>query len=131
MPIRSEIDELRRLKTVVFEGQVTLSEFADYRDTINPEKMRQYDVSYADLSRITDFAFGFDAIMPHASRVTKLTNSGPKFVEIILATSDLGFGFARMYEQLVGPSVDLQLFRDETAAKAALQAALVKFDVQT
>ncbi|MEM7312321.1 MAG: hypothetical protein AAF497_04135 [Planctomycetota bacterium] len=131
MPIKTEIDELRRLKTVVFEGRITLSEFIEYRNTIVPDSMRNYDVCYADLSRITNFEFGFDAIMPHANRVSKLSNARGRFTEIILATNDLGFGFARMYEQLIGSDVDLRLFRDEAAAKAALQAALSTLDASS
>jgi hypothetical protein len=124
MPIQADIDAERRVKTVVFSGQITAQEFGTYSETLSADHMSQYDVVFIDLGQVTDFEFGYKSIRPHANRAAERDPQQTNFTEIIWAPTDIAYGLARMYQTLVAPRIDVQLFRDESEARSRLASAL-------
>lgn len=127
MPIQVELNSELRLKTVVFTGRVTTPEFVEYGMSLAPVNMREYDVAFINLGAMTECEFGYDSVWPHANRASQRDTCRSRFIEVIFAPSDVGYGLARMYQSLVEEPIEVHLFRDEVESRAALTEALASF----
>ena len=80
---------------------------------------------YIDLSRVENFEVGFEQLAPHAEVIKALmSGAAHRWIEVICAPSDVGFGLGRMYQSLIDGALDIRVHRDEVAARADWQRVL-------
>ena len=122
MPISSSIDPATRLKTVEFRGFISEQEFVDYCSDFR-NNCEDHRAVFVDFSQMDECDLRYSHVSPHAEAVNQWALAHPGVPEIILAPSDVSFGLARMYQTLA-EGMNVQIFRDESAARAELNRLL-------
>lgn len=124
MPITTSIDTETGLRTHVLIGAVSLEELKDAlrevyeRPDFRPEADTLCDLCQADLGQ-----FSHAAVKGIVDYVAKHRGAPPGARTAVVVGRDLGFGLARMYEQMLMASTNLRVrvFRDMDEAMAWLE----------
>ena len=123
--IAHQLSNDKRLRTVTISGAVSSQEFLNYRKEVIDERNLAQIASFVDFTLITEFQVGFAEVNQHADAMRELNSQrAVSITEVILAPTDLGFGFARMYQTMSEGRLRVLVFRDEVKAKAALAEIL-------
>ena len=124
MPIETRIDTETGLRTHVLIGRVSLEELKDAlgevyaRPDFRPEGDTLCDLRQADLGQ-----FSHAVVKDVVDYVAKHRGAPPGARTAVVVGRDLGFGLARMYEQMLVASADVRVmvFRDTEEAMAWLE----------
>jgi hypothetical protein len=118
MPVRQRWDEELRTLFVTLSGPVSDQEFVDFatelvgRNDIPPAHME-----FIDLSELKRTDVEATSLREAATTFRGLDTTVFETRVAILATSDVAFGLARMYQSFRGDStVEFEVFRDRAAA---------------
>ncbi len=129
MPISLESLPAPPILRVTFSGEVSRLEISDYvRSWRQKERLPDPCIAYADLSNVESFDSDSDLMIEHAQSMSAHYERWQDLLtEIILAESDLTFGFARVYQTFAGDHYPVHLFRDKNEAQLCLQRSLRTF----
>ncbi len=117
LPYHYEVDRDRRIAFAHASGVVTIEELLSARRALaaNPDFEESFAV-IADLRETREFAFGTEELRRFAE-VTKAQHSR---ITALVATTDLEYGYARMFQTLreLADYPEVEIFR---SIKAALE----------
>lgn len=120
MPINWTIDHDQRMLTAVCEGDLTLTEIAEYLDAVvvagSMPYRKLFDASQAETA-MTD-----EEMMMLGARIRAYHGEGKMGALAIVVTTDHTRGLARLFGALAAADRPIKIFRDVRAARRWLDA---------